>query len=55
LVAESDAPYSIVRSTQFFEFLRGVANAAAAANVSRVYQALIQPIAAEDVGPLSPW
>lgn len=42
-------PYTIVRSTQFFEFLRGIADAATEGGVVRVAPALFQPIAADDV------
>jgi uncharacterized protein YbjT (DUF2867 family) len=42
-------PYTIVQATQFFEFLGGIANAGAAGSEIRLSQALVQPIAAEDV------
>ncbi|WP_434316004.1 SDR family oxidoreductase [Leifsonia sp. P73] len=48
LVVESGVPYSIVRSTQFFEFVRAVADSATQAQVTRVAEALVQPIAAAD-------
>lgn len=48
LVAESGVPYSIVRSTQFFEFVRAIADSATQAHVTRVADALVQPIAAVD-------
>ncbi|MGO4594995.1 SDR family oxidoreductase [Leifsonia sp. 2TAF2] len=48
LVAESGMPYSIVHSTQFFEFVRAIADSASDAHVARVAEALVQPIAAED-------
>lgn len=50
LIRESPMPYSIVQATQFFEFVRGIADAATVGNVIRVPAALIQPIAADDVG-----
>jgi uncharacterized protein YbjT (DUF2867 family) len=42
-------PYTIVRSTQFFEFLRATADAATEGTVVRVPNANLQPIAAVDV------
>ncbi|NYD76046.1 SDR family oxidoreductase [Leifsonia soli] len=48
LVAESGVPYSIIRSTQFFEFVRAIADSATEAQVTRVAEALVQPIAAAD-------
>ena len=42
-------PYTIVRSTQFFEFLRAAADAATDGDSVRVPTANLQPIAAEDV------
>src|SRR3546814_330684 len=52
LVAASDVPYTIVRSTQFFEFLATIADANADEQVVRVPQSLLQPIAADDVAAL---
>jgi uncharacterized protein YbjT (DUF2867 family) len=49
LVECSDAPYTIVRSTQFFEFLGTIAAANTDGNVVRLSNAAFQPIAAEDV------
>jgi uncharacterized protein YbjT (DUF2867 family)/nitrite reductase/ring-hydroxylating ferredoxin subunit len=49
LIKESSIPYSIVRGTQFFEFLRTIAEAATHGTVVRVPPALVQPIAADDV------
>lgn len=48
LVVESGTPYSIVRSTQFFEFVRAIADSATEAHVARMAEALVQPIAAAD-------
>src|SRR5262249_8890752 len=50
LITDSSIPYSIVQATQFFEFLRSIADAATHGNAVRVPPALIQPIAADDVG-----
>ena len=49
LIKESSIPYSIVQATQFFEFLRSIADAATHGNAVRVPPVLIQPIAADDV------
>jgi uncharacterized protein YbjT (DUF2867 family) len=49
LIRASRIPYSIVRATQFFEFLNGIAAAATDGTTVRVPSALIQPMAAEDV------
>jgi uncharacterized protein YbjT (DUF2867 family) len=49
LIRESGRPYTIVHSTQFFEFLKSIADAAAVGGRVRLAQALIQPIAADDV------
>ena len=49
LIEASPVPYTIVQATQFFEFLGGIANAGAAGSEIRLSQALVQPIAAEDV------
>ncbi|WIV57274.1 SDR family oxidoreductase [Amycolatopsis nalaikhensis] len=49
LVRESGRPYSIVHATQFFEFVGSIAQAATEGTTVRLSDALIQPIAAEDV------
>ncbi|ALD92850.1 putative nucleoside-diphosphate-sugar epimerase [Cupriavidus gilardii CR3] len=49
LIRESGVPYTIVRSTQFLEFLGGIAQAAAQGDTIRLSPALIQPISSEDV------
>jgi uncharacterized protein YbjT (DUF2867 family) len=49
LVESSGIPYTIVRSTQFMEFLRGIADANTEGNIVRVSPGLFQPIAADDV------
>ena len=49
MIKESSIPYSIIRATQFFEFVNGIADDATDGNVVRVPSALIQPIAADDV------
>jgi uncharacterized protein YbjT (DUF2867 family) len=49
LIEESGAPYSIVRATQFFEFVMGIADSATEGNTVRLPHAAFQPIAAADV------
>ena len=49
LIEESSVPYSIVHATQFFEFLKGIADGATDGNTVRLADVLIQPMAAEDV------
>jgi uncharacterized protein YbjT (DUF2867 family) len=49
LIEESSIPYSIVRATQFFEFMDRIAADATDGNTVRLPPALIQPIAADDV------
>ena len=49
LIRESGVPYTIVHSTQFFELVNGIADAATEGDTVRLSHALIQPIAADDV------
>ena len=49
LIKASKIPYTILRSTQFFEFLGGIAQAGTDGNTVRLSPALAQPIAANDV------
>jgi uncharacterized protein YbjT (DUF2867 family) len=49
LIKDSSIPYSIVRATQFFEFLNRIATDAADGDAVRLPPALIQPMAAADV------
>jgi uncharacterized protein YbjT (DUF2867 family) len=49
LISNSSIPYSIVRSTQFFEFLKRIADEATDGNTVRIAPVRFQPIAAEDV------
>jgi uncharacterized protein YbjT (DUF2867 family) len=49
LIKGSSIPYSIIRATQFFEFVKGIADFSAEGNTVRVPPALIQPMAATDV------
>lgn len=49
LIQRSSIPYSIVRATQFFEFVKSIADLSTEGNTVRLPSALIQPIAADDV------
>lgn len=49
LIRSSSIPYSIVRATQFFEFIKAIGDAATEGNTVRVAPALFQPMAADDV------
>ena len=49
LVMESPLPYTIVRATQFFEFIGGIAERATQANAIHLPPVLFQPIAADEV------
>ncbi|MGP1614768.1 MAG: SDR family oxidoreductase, partial [Pollutimonas bauzanensis] len=49
LIRESGIPYTIVRSTQFFEFLGGIAQAGSAGQDVRLSPVFFQPISSDDV------
>ncbi|HUJ09582.1 MAG TPA: SDR family oxidoreductase [Verrucomicrobiae bacterium] len=49
LVKASSIPYSIVRATQFFEFLKGLADISMAGGKVHLPHVLFQPMAADDV------
>src|SRR5215468_5432768 len=49
LIKASGIPYTILRATQFFEFVGGIAQAGTVGREIRLSPALIQPIASEDV------
>ena len=49
LIKDSSIPYSIIRATQFFEFLNAIADFSTDGNKVRLPSALIQPMAADDV------
>jgi uncharacterized protein YbjT (DUF2867 family) len=51
LIVASGIPYTIIRSTQFMEFLPGIADSGADGNIVRISPGLFQPIAADDVAP----
>jgi len=52
LIKASGTPYTIIRSTQFMEFLGGIAASSADGNVIRISPGLFQPIAADDVAAI---
>ena len=52
LIEASGIPYTIIRSTQFLEFLRGIADSTADGNTVRLSPGLFQPIAADDVAAI---
>jgi uncharacterized protein YbjT (DUF2867 family) len=49
LIKASSIPYSIVRATQFYEFVKGIADFSTKGNEVHLPSALIQPMAADDV------
>ena len=49
LIAAGPIPYSIVRATQFFEFIDGIADAATTGNEVHIAPVAFQPMAADDV------
>jgi uncharacterized protein YbjT (DUF2867 family) len=49
LIEESSIPYSIVRATQFFEFLKSIADSATEGNTVHLPPVRFQPMAADDV------
>ncbi|MEV4568148.1 SDR family oxidoreductase [Nonomuraea sp. NPDC049419] len=49
LIEKSGIPYSLVHATQFFEFVKGIADEAADGGVVRIAPVLFQPIAGDDV------
>jgi uncharacterized protein YbjT (DUF2867 family) len=49
LIKESTIPYSIIHATQFFEFIKGIADAATVGDTVRLAPVLFQPIASDDV------
>ncbi|HVM83234.1 MAG TPA: SDR family oxidoreductase [Candidatus Binatia bacterium] len=52
LIKESGIPYTILRSTQFFEFVGGIAQSATEGQTVRLPVGKMQPIAANDVAAL---
>jgi alpha-beta hydrolase superfamily lysophospholipase/uncharacterized protein YbjT (DUF2867 family) len=49
LIKSSSIPYSIVHATQFFEFLKGIADVSTEGGKVRLPPVLFQPMAADDV------
>jgi uncharacterized protein YbjT (DUF2867 family) len=49
LIKEGPIPYSIVHATQFFEFIKSIADAATSGNSVRIPPVAFQPMAAKDV------
>ncbi|MGE5058507.1 MAG: SDR family oxidoreductase, partial [Betaproteobacteria bacterium] len=49
LIENSKIPYTIIRSTQFIDFIGRIADSSADGNVVRVSPGLFQPIASDDV------
>jgi uncharacterized protein YbjT (DUF2867 family) len=52
LIVASGIPYTIVRSTQFLEFLGAIADSCSKGSVVRLSPGLFQPIAADDVAAI---
>jgi len=52
LIKASGVPYTIIRATQFLEFLGGIADSSTDGNIVRLSPGLFQPIAADDVAPI---
>jgi uncharacterized protein YbjT (DUF2867 family) len=55
LIQDSSVPYTIVRATQFFEFVKGIADFSTDGNKVHLPLALIQPMAADDVASAVGW
>jgi uncharacterized protein YbjT (DUF2867 family) len=49
LITDSSIPYTIVHATQFFEFLKGLADISMVGGKVRLPHVLFQPMAADDV------
>ena len=49
LIKAATVPYTILRSTQFFEFVSGIAQSATDGQTVRLSPALVQPIVSDDV------
>jgi uncharacterized protein YbjT (DUF2867 family) len=52
LIESSGIPYTVIRSTQFIEFLGGIADSSTDGNEVRLSPGLFQPIAADDVAAI---
>ena len=51
-IEASGIPYTIIRATQFMEFLGGIADSSTDGNRVRLPPVLFQPIAADDIAPI---
>jgi uncharacterized protein YbjT (DUF2867 family) len=52
LIETSGIHYTIIRATQFYEFVGGIADSSAVGNTVRLSPGLFQPIAADDVAAI---
>ncbi len=52
LIRASGIPFTIVRSTQFFEFLGGIAQGGTVGDIATISSAYFQPIASDDVADI---
>ncbi|TGP12983.1 SDR family oxidoreductase, partial [Mesorhizobium sp. M2D.F.Ca.ET.233.01.1.1] len=52
-IEASGVPYTIIRSTQFMEFLGGIAASSTQGNTVRLSPGLFQPMAADDVAAIA--
>ena len=52
LIEAAGIPYTIIRATQFLEFLGGIADSSTEGDRVRLSPGLFQPIAADDVAPI---
>src|SRR3984893_3148225 len=52
LIETYGIPYTIIRATQFMEFLGGIADSGTDGNIVRLPPCLFQPIAADDIAPI---
>ena len=52
VIEKAGVPYTIIRATQFMEFLGGIADSGAAGNTVKLSPGLFQPIAADDVAAI---
>src|SRR5438477_9673807 len=55
LIKASKNPYTIVRATQFFEFVQRIVDYSTEGNIVRMPPAFIQPMAADDVASAVAW
>jgi len=52
IVRDSDISYTIIRSTQFMEFLKGIADSSTDGETVRLSPGMFQPIASDDVAAI---